>query len=93
MTTQIRDTQFGRLVRVLSRRKIFRYLDEIDPSMHKSAAQQSAMSVAESKDPGPSQSPGSGSSSDHLEQSHDIHLVGWYGEIDPEVSRDTEEVY
>jgi DHA1 family multidrug resistance protein-like MFS transporter len=36
MTTQIRDTQFGHVVRFLSREKLFRYNDEIDPSFYES---------------------------------------------------------
>ena len=34
MTTQIRDTQFGHLVRYLSGKKLFQYPDEIDPSLY-----------------------------------------------------------
>ena len=37
MTTQIRDTQFGHVVRFLSRRRLLRYSDEIDASMYKSS--------------------------------------------------------
>jgi hypothetical protein len=37
MTTQIRDTQFGHVVRLLSRRRVLRYNDEIDTSLYKSS--------------------------------------------------------
>ena len=39
MTTQFRDTQFGHLVRFLSGNKLFRYPDEIDPSLWKQSLQ------------------------------------------------------
>lgn len=86
MTTQIRDAQFGRLVRLLSRRKAFQYPDEIDPSIRKSAARRGdVVSRSEEKDAEPN-SDGT-ASGERLDQGEDIHLVGWYGENDPEVSR------
>lgn len=40
MTTQLRDTQFGRLVRLLSSNKLLHYPDEIDSSIWESVLRQ-----------------------------------------------------
>lgn len=86
MATQIRDTQFGRLVRVFSRRKRFQYPDEIDPSTRKPEAQQeSGSEEKETADP-PQDSGIEGRS---VEDSKYIDLEGWYGKDDPEVSRES----
>lgn len=37
MTTQYRDTQFGHLLRLVSRNKLFQYPDEIDPALWRKA--------------------------------------------------------
>lgn len=91
MTTQIRDTQFGRLVRVLSQRKIFQYPDEIDPSLFKSAVEQGAVGGSEQKDLG--SGPDAESTCDGLETGTQVQLVGWYGDNDPEVREEIEEEY
>lgn len=46
MTTQFRDTQFGHLVRFLSGTKLFRYPDEIDPSLWKKSLQRDRTSTS-----------------------------------------------
>ncbi|KAK4499012.1 hypothetical protein PRZ48_009524 [Zasmidium cellare] len=82
MTTQIRDTQFGRLVRLVSRKKVFRYPDEIDPSIQKAVAGQGTESKSEEKYTGPNSR--GRPSEEGLERGEDVNLVGWYGENDPE---------
>lgn len=91
MPTQIRDTQFGRLVRVLSRRKIFQYPDEIDSSICNSAVEQGTMDGNQQRDSRPNSD--ADSTGDGLETGTDVHFVGWYGENDPEVSPETEGEY
>ncbi|KAF3059852.1 Caffeine resistance protein 5 [Daldinia childiae] len=88
MATQIRDTQFGHLVRFLSRNKVFRYPDEIDPSLWKRPLQGDT-------DPAPilpaeqanethgvdKQSP----NTPHVgENDQEFNLIDWYGPDDPE---------
>ena len=43
MASQFRDTQFGHVVRLLSKRKLFRYPDEIDPSLWKKSLRQDGL--------------------------------------------------
>lgn len=96
MTTQFRDTQFGHLVRFLSGNKLFRYPDEIDPSLWKRSLQQdtSSTSTQSQERPNPSEKDSDTQDGDFrdlnskhvVEDGKDIHLVDWYGPDDPEVS-------
>ena len=96
MTTQLRETQFGHLVRFLSGHKLFRYPDEIDPSLWKNSLQRDTTSTStwsgeqtnastkecDTQDGGLQDRSGS-----HVvEDGKDIYLVDWYGPDDPEVS-------
>lgn len=94
MTTQLRDTQFGHLLRSLSGNKLFRYPDEIDPSLWKEflrrdttstpTREQTNTSVQDSKtQDGDLQDR---NENDIVENGKDIYLVAWYGPDDPEVS-------
>ncbi|KAI1654291.1 hypothetical protein F4813DRAFT_211589 [Daldinia decipiens] len=88
MATQIRDTQFGHLVRFLSRNKIFRYPDEVDPSLWKRPLQ---------GDTGPLPIPPAEQANDTQrsdrrnpgtapvgENDREFNLINWYGPDDPE---------
>ena len=94
MTTQLRETQLGHLVRLLSGKKSFQYPDEIDPSLWTKSASVStehkgqlekAMNLdgptnkaADLQDPTPDEI---------VEIGKDIFLVSWYSPSDPENPR------
>ncbi|KAL9610745.1 MAG: hypothetical protein Q9167_004564 [Letrouitia subvulpina] len=94
MTTQFRDTQFGHLVRFLSGHKLFRYPDEIDPSLWKKSLQQDTSSTSSRSPERPNASEKESDTPDGdlrdlntkhvVEDGKDIHLVDWYGPDDPE---------
>ena len=90
MTTQLRDTQFGHLVRYLSGKKWFRYLDEVDLShanladakLNRSQEDQpedhahaTLYNGIENNDESKIESNG-----------ESVLLIGWYGSDDPEVA-------
>ncbi len=96
MTTQLRDTQFGHLLRFLSGNKLFRYPDEIDPSLWKKSLQRDTTSTstrsgkqtnASAQDLDTQNGDLQDRSGTHVvEDGKDIYLVDWYGPDDPEVS-------
>lgn len=90
MALQFHTTIFGQLVRLLSGSKLFRYPDEIDPSIWNKSVQRDASP--------PSTSPGEQAESSKesdtpdvalqnhaVEDGRDTLLVSWYGPDDPEV--------
>jgi DHA1 family multidrug resistance protein-like MFS transporter len=46
MSTQIRETQFGLLIRSLSSNKLFQYPDEVDPSIWMKSLQRNTTSIS-----------------------------------------------
>ena len=78
MSTQLRDTNFGYLIRLVSRRRLLRYPDEIDPSLWKLATQRPSESTGSQKDAREGAVTG--------DDGEEVYLVGWYGPDDPEVS-------
>ncbi|KAI2623985.1 benomyl/methotrexate resistance protein [Hypomontagnella submonticulosa] len=87
MATQIRDTEFGHLVRLLSQR-LLRYPDEIDPSLWKRFLQRNTDST--STPSGERVNDGQGidlqdlSPNPVVDDGQDVCLVDWYGPDDPE---------
>lgn len=89
MQFHIQSTVFGQFVRLTSRNKVFRYPDEIDPSLWEKAVRQDTQS------PQPEQAlrPVYDRTEEEKQKStgvadgaSDILVVGWYGPADPEVS-------
>ena len=92
MAFQLHSTIFGQLVRLLSGKRLFRYPDEIDPSLWKKTVQrdtpeQTNMSTGKSNKEAPN-----ANSQNRMVQCDGEHngvpgilLVGWYGPDDPEV--------
>lgn len=89
MATQVRDTTFGHIVRLLSSNKIFQYPDEVDPSLWKKCLQGDTGSAP--TPPREQTSEPQGVKLEDLNQGQavedgkDIYLVDWYGPDDPEV--------
>lgn len=79
MTTQLRDTQCGHLIRFLSGYKFLHYPDEIDHSLWKQSLQHDTSREAPGID-----SHDSRTKADDKD-GKDILLVDWYGPDDPEV--------
>lgn len=103
MTTQIRDTQLGHLVRFLSCNRLLRYPDEKDPSLWRKFLQPDTTSKSsQQEDQNVSADPFSmgfdtqnddvhDSSVNHVvKEGKDIYLVTWYGADDPEVTAPTD---
>ncbi|KAI1087739.1 benomyl/methotrexate resistance protein [Rostrohypoxylon terebratum] len=84
MANQIRDTEFGHLVRFLSRHKLFRYPDEDDASLWKQCLQRDTGSTAIPSGEQANQLVGDLRSGSIVEDSQDTYLVQWYGPDDPE---------
>lgn len=85
MANQIRDTEFGHLVRFLSRRKLFRYPDEDDASLWKQCLQRDTGSTAAPSGEQTNQLVGDLCPSSIVGDSQDTYLVQWYGPDDLEV--------
>ena len=98
MTTQIRDTQFGHVVRFLSRRRLFRYNDEIDASLYKGPRgqdinvpigccdRQNMERTSDRKEQGGQHLHSNDINTYRIgEMEQDVLLVDWYGPNDPEV--------
>lgn len=79
MSVLIRDTQFGRLLRLLSRKRVLRYPDEVDPALWKSATQRASSSgdrdIERKNDTTINRT------------SEEVFMVDWSGPDDPEVSQ------
>lgn len=89
MQFHIQSTVFGQFVRLVSRNKIFRYPDEIDPSLWAKAVGQDAQSpqpeqALRSVDDG--RGKGEQKSAGVADGASDVLVVDWYGPADPEVS-------
>jgi hypothetical protein len=87
MATQIRDTQFGHIVRFLSVATTFKYPDEVNPNLYTSPEQHAASSASSEKHRTPDEA---GDDCERLGDDpegkpDDDHLVDWYGPLDPEV--------
>jgi DHA1 family multidrug resistance protein-like MFS transporter len=74
MELHLESTIFGQLVRLLSRGKLLRYPDEIDPSLWEKAVSRDS----------PDNS--NGEREKEEDDGRSVLLVGWYGPDDPEVS-------
>jgi DHA1 family multidrug resistance protein-like MFS transporter len=96
MTTQLRDTQFGHLVRILSNNRLFRYPDEIEPLLWKKRTspqldgQYDETEILEGLDDSNHTSTKDfdlqNPNLNHVvDGGKDIHLVDWFGKDDPEV--------
>lgn len=90
MASSFRTTAFGQLVRLVSRGRLFRYPDEVDPSLWKKAIEQDI--VSHSTSPGELSGPEKNIASQDVVlqgesgmQNQSVLLVGWYGDDDPEV--------
>ncbi|OTB08322.1 hypothetical protein M426DRAFT_7649 [Hypoxylon sp. CI-4A] len=88
MATQLRDTEFGHLVRLLTHAKYLRYPDEIDSSLWKSATQGNTTPTCtplgeHENDARPIGLQNLGSSN-AAENDRQVYLVDWYGPDDPE---------
>ncbi len=95
MVFHTQSTIFGQLMRLLSRGKLFRYPDEVDPSLWKRAVRQDRPDTRKRSDN--NNDPAHGSDKEVLDDSpckqattdngigQDALLVDWYGEDDPEV--------
>lgn len=98
MAARFRDTAFGQIVRFLSGNKLFRYPDEIDPSLwEKSLSRGSPSTSSPSQDHADADSSTKESdtqgldsrrlSANHaVEDGQNVCLVDWYGPDDLEVS-------
>ncbi len=102
MSTQLRDTQFGHVVRLLSNNRAFQYPDEEDVTLWKKALQPSDMLPMAQLAPRDDQSEQSKELNDHDRaknvpceptgqtstlRGEEVLVVGWYDADDPEVSR------
>ncbi len=99
MATQLRDTQIGHLIRLLSGKKLLPYPDEVDSSLWKKSALrpsplESSQGPQIEKPPNtenPANNPikdleaETNGSNRVIENGKDIYLVEWYGPDDPEV--------
>ncbi|XXG96681.1 hypothetical protein Hte_002971 [Hypoxylon texense] len=88
MATQVRDTTFGHVVRLLSSNKIFQYPDEADPSLWKKYLQGDTGSTPTPPRDQTSEPQGVKlqdlNQGQAIEDGRDIYLVDWYGPDDPE---------
>ena len=88
MITQIRETQFGQLARLVSNARWLKYPDELDTSIwQKSVPQAGASDLGRKKNRGSSnddteQEPGW---ADDAVNNSNVFIVGWYGPDDIEV--------
>lgn len=93
MATQIRDTEFGHLIRFVSGNKLFQYPDEIDPSLWKQSTQRNTSSTPTPSGEQVKDTQGVGlqeiGANNVVENDRDIYLVDWYGPDDPEVCSST----
>lgn len=99
MATQLRDTQFGRLLRFLSANRLFPYPDERDHSIRMRFYDQGGIErfgQVKTKFPSSDKTINSSNSLDTtpqvagaqeeiLEAPPNTYLVDWYGQDDPEV--------
>lgn len=88
MATQVRDTVFGHIARIVTSNKTFQYPDEVDPSLWKKALQTNTSSTPTPPSDKANEPQGvklQDLSPDHVEDGRDIYLVDWYGSDDPEV--------
>ena len=98
MTARLRDTAFGRMARLLSSKRLFRYLDEIDLSLWEEVPSRSSPLTSS---PPQEQADADCTTKEcdtqdrdlrHLsanpvvEDGQEVCLVYWYGPDDPEVS-------
>jgi DHA1 family multidrug resistance protein-like MFS transporter len=87
MATQLRNTQFGNLVRLISGKRLFRYPDEVDSSLWKAALQRNETSIiAGGGTPFTEGKEGVNGADGIAEEGGDVFLIDWYGPEDPEVS-------
>ncbi|KAI6091792.1 benomyl/methotrexate resistance protein [Hypoxylon rubiginosum] len=87
MATQVRDTVFGHIARIVTSNKTFQYPDEVDPSLWKKALQTNTSSTPTPPSDKANEPQGvklQDLSPDHVEDGRDIYLVDWYGSDDPE---------
>ncbi|KAI2626549.1 benomyl/methotrexate resistance protein [Hypoxylon sp. NC1633] len=84
MSTQVRDTEFGHLVRLLSGKKLLRYPDEVDPSLWKKFLQRETGPSGKQVNEGQSVGLQELSTDQVLGDSRSVYLVDWYGPDDPE---------
>ncbi|KAK8068657.1 MFS general substrate transporter [Apiospora saccharicola] len=85
----LQSTMFGQLMRLASGNRLFKYPDEIDPSLWKQAVQPNeSVQSDQSREPStPSNKedlPDHVSPNEHPDGSGDVVLVDWYGPDDPE---------
>jgi DHA1 family multidrug resistance protein-like MFS transporter len=86
MTNHFRDTQFGELVRFLSRNSLFQYPDEVDTSLWERSIAQKESTNASEKEFRIENSDSQISNTNHfVDDGRNLFLVDWYGRDDPEV--------
>lgn len=83
MAVQLRETQLGVLLRLLSGNRLLQYPDELDPSLAKtfqrdSTDPETALKASEQNEEPVKANGGA-------EDRNEVYLVGWYGPNDPEV--------
>jgi DHA1 family multidrug resistance protein-like MFS transporter len=93
MTSHIRDTQFGKLIRFLSSKKYLQYPDETDSSLWQSFVQSEEEENRGSKPRAEDEHDkergipdASNTTPDRSEDIGGIHVVVWYGPKDAEVA-------
>ncbi|OTB09775.1 hypothetical protein K445DRAFT_311111 [Daldinia sp. EC12] len=88
MATQIRDTQFGHLVRFLSRNKLFPFPDEVDPSLWKKSLPGHTGPPLKSPTEQANDAQGVVVQDSDADQTiiddRNFYVVDWYGPDDPE---------
>lgn len=87
MASLLRDSSFGQIVRLLSANKLFRFPDEVDPSLSTKFA---AAAPLNGREGGVVHSASRSERPSEEEQQEayddgDNYVVDWYGEADPEV--------
>ena len=74
MANQFHDTQFGHCARFLFQKRLFRFPDEIDPSLCRASAKESTTPAVNT-----------GKDQDVELDEKGVRLIGWNGPDDPEV--------
>lgn len=83
MAVQLRETQLGGLLRLLSGNRLLQYPDELDPGLAKTFQRDSINPQTDLKAIEQNEEPVKGN--DGAEDRNDVCLIGWYGPNDPEV--------
>lgn len=83
MAVQLRETQFGGLLRLLSGKRLLQYPDELDPNLAITFQRNSIDPEIDLKASEQNEEPVKGNEASQGRS--EVYLVGWYGPNDPEV--------